>query len=393
MKKDTPNKKKLNVRLKSGDAPIPPRVRKKIQKNEDTNARSQEKRSFRKDNEERSTRSDFKRPPRKDNEERSTRSDFKRPPRKDNEERSTRSDVKRPFRKEGGENDARSRSKRPPRKGEVVRETPSYNTERFKEIAKKKQKPAESDSQNELRLNRYLSNAGICSRREADSLITKGDVEVNGKVVTEMGHKVKRSDEVKYKGKVISPEKKVYVLLNKPRGFITTMNDPQERRTVMELVKNASSERVYPVGRLDRNTSGLLLFTNDGELATQLTHPSGLVQKIYHVVLDKPLTRTDFETLTKEGVTLEDGPVPLDGLSVLSDDMTTLGVELHSGKNRIVRRVFEHFGYQVEKLDRTVFAGLTKIDLPRGKWRYLSEKEVIQLKYFTGKNKKKKSES
>ncbi len=268
-----------------------------------------------------------------------------------------------------------------------VKEAPRYNLEKLKAIGKAKNKRF-SPTKDEMRLNRYIANSGVCSRREADELIAKGSIAVNGKVITEMGYKVQRSDTVTYNGKPLKPEKKVYVLLNKPKGFITTMKDPQGRKTVMQLVQNASQERIYPVGRLDRNTTGLLLFTNDGDLSKQLAHPSGNVQKIYHVTLDKPLSRTDFENLTQNGVELEDGPVPIDGLSILSDDMTMLGIELHSGKNRIVRRIFEHFGYEVVRLDRTVFAGLSKIDLPRGKWRFLTEKEVIQLKYFTGKNQK-----
>lgn len=230
-----------------------------------------------------------------------------------------------------------------------------------------------------MRLNKFIANSGICSRREADKLIENGEVTVNGNVVAEMGFQVQAGDVVKYNGKTLKPEKPVYVLLNKPKGFITTTSDPEGRKTVMELVKNACEEQIFPVGRLDRATSGLLLFTNDGDLAKKLTHPSSEVKKIYQVTLDKPLTKNDSMTIM-EGFDLDDGPVAIDDMAILSADKTVIGVEIHMGRNRIVRRIFEHFGYQVEKLDRTVFAGLTKKDLPRGKWRFLSEKEVRSLK-------------
>ncbi len=196
-----------------------------------------------------------------------------------------------------------------------------------------------------------------------------------------MGHRVKPSDIIKYGNRVLNREKIVYVLLNKPKDFITTTEDPEERRTVMDLVKAASSGRLYPVGRLDRNTTGLLLLTNDGELAEKLTHPSHEISKIYEVHLDKPVSEEDFEKI-KEGLVLEDGPAPVDDLAIVTPDRMVLGIEIHLGRNRIVRRIFEHLGYEVVKLDRVMYAGLTKKDLPRGKWRYLSEKEVIRLKYF-----------
>lgn len=231
------------------------------------------------------------------------------------------------------------------------------------------------------RLNRYIANAGICSRREADKLIAAGAVSVNGVVVTEMGYKVQPGDVVNYGGETLRSEPKRYFLLNKPKGFITTTDDPQERRTVMQLVENACKERIYPVGRLDRDTTGLLLFTNDGELAKKLTHPSTGIYKIYQVELDRPLTREDMRTL-REGVELEDGSMHFDDIQYanMTDDKRIVGVELHSGRNRIVRRMFEHLGYNVHKLDRTVFAGLTKKDLPRGRFRELSEKEIGFLK-------------
>jgi len=233
----------------------------------------------------------------------------------------------------------------------------------------------------EVRLNRYIANAGICSRREADKLIEAGEIKINNEVVTALGTKVKPDDKVKYKGKVISPEKPVYVLLNKPKDFITTTSDPDERKTVMQLVSNACDERIYPVGRLDRNTTGLLLFTNDGDLAKKLSHPSGNVKKIYQVDLNKPITEEDFLKI-KEGVVLEDGLAQVDDIEIISPDSSILGVEIHIGRNRIVRRIFEHLGYEVIRLDRVMYGGLTKRDLSRGKWRLLSDKEVLQLKHL-----------
>ncbi|MBD2751685.1 pseudouridine synthase [Spirosoma validum] len=231
------------------------------------------------------------------------------------------------------------------------------------------------------RLNRYIANSGVCSRREADELIGRGDISVNGKVVTEMGYKVKEGDTVKYGTKVLNPERFVYVLLNKPKDYITTTEDPEERKTVMELVADAGNFRMYPVGRLDRNTTGLLLLTNDGELADKLTHPSNNIRKIYQIELDKPITDEHFEAI-KKGIELEDGPIKPDALSIITPDAHVVGIEIHSGRNRIVRRIFENFGYEVTKLDRTTYAGLTKKELPRGKWRFLDPKEVVKLKYF-----------
>lgn len=232
-----------------------------------------------------------------------------------------------------------------------------------------------------VRLNKYIANAGVCSRREADVLIKAGVVEVNGKVVTEMGHKVGPGDVVKYGGSQLKQEKMRYLILNKPKDYITTSSDPENRRTVIHLVKNACRERIFSVGRLDRNTTGLLMFTNDGDLAKKLTHPKFNVKKIYHVTLDKPLRHEHFEAL-REGVTLHDGFIKVDRLDFVegSYDKREVGVEIHSGKNRIVRRLFEYFDYKVVKLDRVVFAGLTKKDLPRGKWRFLTEQEVAFLK-------------
>jgi len=232
-----------------------------------------------------------------------------------------------------------------------------------------------------IRLNRYIASAGICSRRDADQLISDGKIKVNGDVVTTMGFKVNPKDKVSYNNKNLSPEKLSYVLLNKPKDFITTTNDPQNRKTVMDLVKNASNERIFPVGRLDRPTTGLLLLTNDGELAKKLSHPSSKIKKIYHLTLDNPLANNDLNTIM-EGFELDDGPVSVDELAILSKDKREIGLEIHIGRNRIVRRLFEHFGYKVKKLDRVIYASLTKKDLPRGKWRLLSDQEIIRLKHF-----------
>ena len=233
----------------------------------------------------------------------------------------------------------------------------------------------------EIRLNKYLADSGICSRREADNLILAGAVSVNGEVVTELGTKVKTTDKVVYGGQTLNREKLRYVLLNKPKGVITTSDDPYERHTVMDLVEGACQERIYPVGRLDRNTIGLLLLTNDGELAKTLTHPSHNVKKLYHVTLNKPLTAADFEQIEK-GLTLEDGPITVDKIDYVTDDptMREVGVEIHSGRNHIVRRIFESLGYEVIKLDRVMLAGLTKQNLPRGHWRFLTSAEISMLK-------------
>lgn len=231
-----------------------------------------------------------------------------------------------------------------------------------------------------LRLNKYLSNAGVCSRREADDLIKAGDVTVNGKVVTELGIKVSPKDEIKYKGKKVSREQKVYILLNKPKDVVTTVRDKHADVTVLDLVKDACQERVYPVGRLDKNTTGVLLLTNDGELTKQLTHPSYKKKKIYHVHLDKDLTKADMVKVI-DGVQLEDDFIQADAISYVDEkDKSQVGIEIHTGQNRIVRRIFESFGYKIKKLDRVYFAGLTKKNLPRGKWRLLTPQEISILK-------------
>jgi 23S rRNA pseudouridine2605 synthase len=269
--------------------------------------------------------------------------------------------------------------------GEVAGEAPDYKNLKFYEDDKtrgnKRRRDEDDSSADETRLNRYIANAGICSRREADSLIAAGEIKVNGEVITEMGYKVKPNDTVQYGKTNLNREKLVYVLLNKPKDFITTTEDPEGRRTVMELVANSSKERIFPVGRLDRNTTGLLLFTNDGEVAQKLSHPSHRNKKIYQVELDKPLTEEHLKQIA-DGLELEDGKVEVDDVAVVAGNPHFVGIEIHVGRNRIVRRIFEHLGYDVVTLDRVQYAGLTKKDLPRGKWRFLSEKEVIRLKYF-----------
>jgi len=232
-----------------------------------------------------------------------------------------------------------------------------------------------------MRLNKFLSNAGIASRRKADQLIEAGEVMVNDEIITTLGHMIKPEDKVRFNGQLLKSEKLVYVIMNKPKDYITTTDDPQERRTVMDLVKTTTRERIYPVGRLDRNTTGLLLLTNDGDLAMKLSHPKNLISKIYQVKLDKNLRKVDLESLM-EGVELEDGLVKPDAVSYIGESKTEIGVEIHSGKNRIVRRMFEHFGYEVIGLDRVFYAGLTKKDLPRGRCRLLTEQEVINLKHL-----------
>ena len=241
-------------------------------------------------------------------------------------------------------------------------------------------KEANIDPDEPIRLNKYLANAGVCSRREADEFITSGAVKVNGEVVTELGTKVKRSDEVLFHENPVTIEKKVYILLNKPKDYVTTSDDPQQRKTVMDLVKDACPERIYPVGRLDRNTTGVLLLTNDGELASKLTHPKFLKKKVYHVFLDKNVSTEDLQKIA-DGIELEDGEVHADAIEYADDrDHSQVGIEIHSGRNRIVRRIFESLSYRVVKLDRVQFAGLTKKNLRRGDWRFLTEKEVDMLR-------------
>jgi 23S rRNA pseudouridine2605 synthase len=230
-----------------------------------------------------------------------------------------------------------------------------------------------------IRLNKYISNAGVCSRRQADNIISNGEIKVNGKIITELGLMVDLKDTVEYHGKKLNPEKKQYVLLNKPKNFVTTLKDPNAEKTVIDLVKHACKERIYPVGRLDKMTLGVLLLTNDGDLAKKLTHPSSNKKKIYHVFLDRPFKEEHMKKI-HAGIELEDGYIKVDGASFLNKTNTEIGVEIHSGRNRIVRRIFGHFNYKVKKLDRTYFCGLTKKTLNRGEWRHLTDKEVGLLK-------------
>ncbi|MBP5573207.1 MAG: pseudouridine synthase [Bacteroidales bacterium] len=315
---------------------------------------------------------DEDRPRRKFNDEDRPRRRFEsdeKPRRKfGDEERPRRrfNDEDRPARGRRFQEEKEEEAPRRGRKGYVREKDPMYD------------RPAATG---EIRLNKYLADCGVCSRREADELIKAGCVTVNGEVVTTMGFKVKTEDKVVYGGQTLNREKLRYILLNKPKGFITTADDPEGRDTVMELVKGACNERIFPVGRLDKMTTGLLLLTNDGDLAKKLTHPSSQVSKLYHVILDKPLTKNDMLRIA-DGVELDDGFIAADTIAYDEDDESkkSIGIELHSGRNRIVRRIFEHFGYEVTRLDRVMFAGLDKYKLPRGEWRFLSDKEVAMLK-------------
>ena len=268
-----------------------------------------------------------------------------------------------------------------PQQGGYRQRTADYDPNAKNSMKKRiEYKEVNFDPNEPIRLNKFLANAGVCSRREADEFILAGVVTVNGEIVTELGTKVMRTDIVKFHDDPVSLEKKVYVLLNKPKDYVTTSDDPQQRKTVMDLVKNACPERIYPVGRLDRNTTGVLLLTNDGDLASKLTHPKYLKKKIYHVYLDRNVTAHDIQQIA-EGITLEDGEIKADAIEYADPvDKKQVGIEIHSGKNRIVRRIFESFGYKVLKLDRVQFAGLTKKNLRRGDWRYLTEEEVDRLR-------------
>ena len=294
--------------------------------------------------------------------ERPTRT-FNREERGERTERPTRS-----FNREERSNDrgfkAGAKRTAAPKRDEKPRSYPKFNP---------------NQSAGEIRLNRFISQSGVCSRREADDFILAGVVTVNGQVVTELGTKILPTDEVRFHDEKLQGEKNVYLVLNKPKGYVTSLDDPHAEKTVMDLVKNACTERVYPVGRLDKNSLGLLLITNDGDITRQLTHPSYRKKKIYQVTLDKALTRADMDSLT-EGITLEDGDIFADEVAYASDDKRTVGVEIHSGRNRIVRRMFEHLGYTVQKLDRVYYAGLTKKNLKRGEWRFLTRDEVMRLK-------------
>lgn len=274
------------------------------------------------------------------------------------------------------------KDRKDPKKSKPISRGPKKPGRSFQKRGPGKKEEAQKPTNAELgliRLNKYLANAGVASRREADQLIKTGLVEVNGKIITEMGHKVKAGDEVRFNGTAVEQEKKVYYVLNKPKGFISTVDDPKARKTVMDLVANTGPERIYPVGRLDRKTTGVLLFTNDGDLAKKLTHPAHGARKIYQVVLNKNLSQTDFHTI-EDGIELEDGPIKVDEISYIEGkSRKNIGVVLHSGRNRIVRRIFEHHGYEVTQLDRVFFAGVTKKGLNRGQWRPLAPKEVSFL--------------
>ena len=281
----------------------------------------------------------------------------------------------------GGYNNNRGGYNNNNRGGGYRQHTPGYDPNAKYSLKKRIEYKEENfDPTEPLRLNKFLANAGVCSRREADEFIQAGVVTVNGEVVTELGTKILRTDEVKFHDAPVSLEKKVYVLLNKPKDYVTTSDDPQQRKTVMDLVKDVCPERIYPVGRLDRNTTGVLLLTNDGDLASKLTHPKFLKKKVYHVHLDKNITAHDLQQI-RDGITLDDGEIKADAVDYADErDKAQVGIEIHSGKNRIVRRIFESLGYRVTKLDRVQFAGLTKKNLRRGDWRFLTEKEVDMLR-------------
>ena len=254
---------------------------------------------------------------------------------------------------------------------------PGHGSSKYDKESPKKQ---EFEFDSNIRLNRFIAHAGICSRREADEYIKAGVVSVNGKIITELGVKVSVTDAIRFNGRIINSEKPTYVLLNKPKDFVTTMEDPHATKTVIDLIKSGCKERVYPVGRLDKNTTGVLLLTNDGDLSSKLTHPKYEKMKIYHVVLEKNLKSSDYEKII-EGFSLDDGPFKVDAINYIDkEDHKQLGIEIHSGRNRIVRRIFESLGYKVRKLDRVYFAGLTKKGIPRGKWRFLDDKEIAMLK-------------
>jgi 23S rRNA pseudouridine2605 synthase len=313
-------------------------------------------------------------------------SEDKKPYRKrtsSSEDRPLNSDDKKPYRKRtSSSEDKPFEGKAPRKKAFEKRSFVESKVESHRErVETPEQTEREPSGDGLIRLNKYISNSGVCSRREADELIKLGVITVNGTTITEMGYKVKPTDDVRHEGKKLTAEKPVYILLNKPKGFITTTEDPQERNTVMGLIAGACKERVYPVGRLDRNTTGLLLLTNDGDLTDKLTHPSFQAKKIYKVELDKPLTKEDFQKIL-DGVRLDEGKALVDDLAIVSDDGMTVGLELHIGWNHVVRRIFDALEYSVIKLDRVVYAGLDKKDLKRGQWRFLKTDEIVRLKHF-----------
>ena len=332
-----------------------------------------EERSFSRPRREGGEERSFSRPRREGGNERS----FSRTPREGGSERS----FSRP-RREGGNERSFSRT---PREGGEERSfsrprRDSFGSDGPKRIVKSRStKPKAKSDDGMVRLNKFISNSGVCSRREADEYIVAGLVSVNGEVITELGTKIKQDSDVRFNGERLKGEEKVYILMNKPKDFVTTVSDPNADKTVMDLIAGKCSQRVYPVGRLDKQTTGVLLLTNDGEMADNLTHPSNMHKKIYHIVLDKNLSGSDFNAIL-EGITLDDGPVHADSLAYVDGEKSEVGLEIHSGRNRVVRRIFEHLGYKVKRLDRVFFAGLTKKNLRRGQWRFLTELEISMLK-------------
>ena len=347
-----------------------------------------EERSFSRPRREGGEERSFSRPRREGGNERS----FSRPRR---EEGGSERSFSRPRREEGGSERSFSRPRREggnersfsrtPREGGEERSfsrprRDSFGSDGPKRIVKSRStKPKAKSDDGMVRLNKFISNSGVCSRREADEYIVAGLVSVNGEVITELGTKIKQDSDVRFNGERLKGEEKVYILMNKPKDFVTTVSDPNADKTVMDLIAGKCSQRVYPVGRLDKQTTGVLLLTNDGEMADNLTHPSNMHKKIYHIVLDKNLSGSDFNAIL-EGITLDDGPVHADSLAYVDGEKSEVGLEIHSGRNRVVRRIFEHLGYKVKRLDRVFFAGLTKKNLRRGQWRFLTELEISMLK-------------
>jgi len=335
-----------------------------------------EERSFSRPRREGGSERSFSRTPREGGSERS----FSRPRR---EEGGSERSFSRPRREEGGSERSFSRPRREEGGSERSFSRPrrdSFGSDGPKRIVKSRStKPKAKSDDGMVRLNKFISNSGVCSRREADEYIVAGLVSVNGEVITELGTKIKQDSDVRFNGERLKGEEKVYILMNKPKDFVTTVSDPNADKTVMDLIAGKCSQRVYPVGRLDKQTTGVLLLTNDGEMADNLTHPSNMHKKIYHIVLDKNLSGSDFNAIL-EGITLDDGPVHADSLAYVDGEKSEVGLEIHSGRNRVVRRIFEHLGYKVKRLDRVFFAGLTKKNLRRGQWRFLTELEISMLK-------------
>ena len=342
-----------------------PRTRRAPRRDDSSEERSRARRSFRNGNEG-EERPRTRRAPRRED------SGEERPRARRSFRSSNDGEVRKPRTRRTFENEEESQAIRKPR----TRRTFKNEEPEEKPVVARKKRTSDEDVE---RLNKFISNSGVCSRREADEYIKAGLVSVNGVIVTELGTKVKMGDDVRFNGERLRGEEKVYILMNKPKDFATTVSDPHADKTVLQLIENKVSARVYPVGRLDKATTGVLLITNDGDLADKLTHPSYEKKKIYQVTLDRNFKANDFSVLL-EGITLEDGPIAADDLSYVGEDKSVVGVEIHSGRNRIVRRMFEHLGYKVKKLDRVYFAGLTKKNLRRGAWRFLTEQEITMLK-------------